>query len=620
MLRHLPGRAVGAAFLASLTAAPAQAAEPTMALADVQPGMRCTALSVVQGTEPVSFDATVLGVDGGPRPSDALIIMRFSGAAVDAYGIGQGFSGSPVSCPDGAGTPRVVGAISQGIGQYDNLVAGVTPIEAMLATPTRGTAPLAPAIGQASSPGKAAKPASASSAASRPARRAAVAAPWGTGRTPLTLTGVRGALGARLARVATARGLPMSVGALATRAATPPARPGLRGGDAVAVSTVTGDVSAGAIGTVTYVDGDRIWAFGHPFNGSGASRLLMQQASITTIIGSPNIADQVTYKLGTPGAPVGTIGFDGSFAIGGVLGGLPPTIPTDVTVRNAAGAVVQTGAAQIVDEREIRGGGTPALLPLAAAANAGAALQRLTSQTAVGGSARVCTTISLKGQAVPLYQCADSVVTSPDVSVGGVETGVAEGVASAVAPATSAERFLNLITSVKVDVRLRDEADTAQIVRIRRPKVVRAGRLATIRVVVVQGSTGERREIPVKVRIPKYGAGMKTGIAVLADPVEAFSDASLGDVLFGSDDSDAPPPPKNLAALRALYTGAGISGLRVIAVPGFDGEELLGALSGQDSGLDDADLTALAKAVRIGQELPTVQVAGSAAINVRPTR
>jgi hypothetical protein len=591
-----------------------------MPLADVRAGMQCTALSVVQGTTPVPFAATVLGVTGGPRPSDALIVMRFSGDAIAGTGIGQGFSGSPVSCPDAGGTMRVIGAISQGIGQYDNLVGGVTPIEAMLGTPTTSNGPSAPVIGEASTmkpkptATSARRKASTSSSAS-----ASPAAPWGTGRPTLTLTGVRGPLASRLARVATKAGVPMLVGPVARAAAVSPAGT-LGPGDAVAVSAVSGDITAGAIGTVTYVDGDRVWMFGHPYNGVGAARLFLQQASITTVVGSPSIADQVSYKLGTPGASVGTVGFDGAFAVGGVLGGLPSTIATDVDVRSATGAVVQHAESQVVDERAVRGGSTAGLLPLAAGANAASALQRLTSQAVIGGSARTCTTIFLKGQKVPLYQCADSVVPSADASVGGVETGVTEAVAGAVSPAVSAERFLKLVDRVHVDVRLRDEADSAEIVRIRRPKQLRAGRVATIRVVVIQASTGERREVPIRVRIPKAAAGLRTGIAVLADPVETTSDTSLADALFASDDSDELAPPKNLAALRALYAPTGLSGLRAVAVPGISGDEVLAAFSGDDTDLGDEEIAELQRRVKVVKELPTVTVAGSASIDVLPSR
>lgn len=58
-----------------------------------------------------------------------------SGPAVDSTGVAEGFSGSPVYCPDAFGVMRNAGAISEGIGQYGNNVALVTPIEQMLGEP-----------------------------------------------------------------------------------------------------------------------------------------------------------------------------------------------------------------------------------------------------------------------------------------------------------------------------------------------------------------------------------------------------------------------------------------------------------------------------------------------------
>src|SRR5262245_30104254 len=97
-------------------AAPAMAGDPTMPLWQVHGGMRCTGYSVIQGTEITSFDVDVLEVAGGEATGGGgQILIQVAGPAVDATGIGPGFSGSPVYCPDGAGTNRVIGAISQSV-------------------------------------------------------------------------------------------------------------------------------------------------------------------------------------------------------------------------------------------------------------------------------------------------------------------------------------------------------------------------------------------------------------------------------------------------------------------------------------------------------------------------
>jgi hypothetical protein len=624
MHRSLSGTAAAAVLLALGLAAPAaHAADPIMPLTDVRAGMQCTALTVISGLEPVSFDATVISVEGGPRPVDAGIVMRFSGDAVANGGIAEGFSGSPVYCPDPSGVMRNIGAVAYGIGQYDNLVGQVTPIEAMLAEPTSADAPSAPLIGNAPAT-------SASKAKSKKSATAAVATTTKTTTAatdahaiPLTLSGPRGALASVFSNAAAKAGKRLLVSPLATRAQAPAG--GLKAGDAVAATQVYGDVSAGAIGTVTYVDGDKIYAFGHPFNGTGAARLQLERAQISTVINSPTIADQASYKLGSAVGPVGTINFDGVSGVAGLLGAAPPSIPVGTTIKDAGGTVIQQATANVIDERAVRGGGTADLLGLGAAANAGTALQRLTTQSAIGGSARACTTIFLKNNEKPLSACVDTVVARP-TSDGGVETGVADAVAAAVAPATSVERFLKLVDHVQTDITFRKEADDAEIVKIIAPKHPKAGSSTTVRVVVVQGSTGDRREIPVKVRIPRSGAGHRTGIVIVPDAIDALapsdgsSDPTSIDELF-ADDSDTGEAPKTLDALRALYTTAGISGLRAIVAPGIGGADIRAGINGDDSSnLDDTEVAELMSHAKLVWQLPSVLLSGGASVTVTPRR
>src|ERR1700754_4280314 len=119
-------------------AAPAFAGDPTMPLAQVQAGMRCTGYSVIQGTEISAFDVQVLDVAGGEAAGIGNILVQVSGPAVDATGIGPGFSGSPIYCLDGAGVARNIGAISQSVNEYGGHVAPAAPIGALLRTPVDG--------------------------------------------------------------------------------------------------------------------------------------------------------------------------------------------------------------------------------------------------------------------------------------------------------------------------------------------------------------------------------------------------------------------------------------------------------------------------------------------------
>ena len=109
-MRVFPLAAAVAALL--VPAAPALAGDPIMPLWQVRAGMQCTGYSVIQGTEISSFDVRVLDVAAGEATSGGgRILFEVSGPAVDATGLGPGFSGSPIYCPDDAGTARVIGAI-----------------------------------------------------------------------------------------------------------------------------------------------------------------------------------------------------------------------------------------------------------------------------------------------------------------------------------------------------------------------------------------------------------------------------------------------------------------------------------------------------------------------------
>src|SRR4051794_35653131 len=136
-----------AVLFASLAfAAPANAGDPIMPLSQVHRGMHCTGYSVIQGTTISSFNVDVIDVteDG--------ILFSASGSSVDATGIGEGFSGSPIYCKDSQGVARNIGAIAAGIGDYGNHKALATPIEQMLAEPV-----VAPGQGAAAAPRRAAR-------------------------------------------------------------------------------------------------------------------------------------------------------------------------------------------------------------------------------------------------------------------------------------------------------------------------------------------------------------------------------------------------------------------------------------------------------------------------------
>ncbi len=117
-----------AVSLIALAAPSAWARDPITPLADIHRGLDCTALTVVHGTDISSFDVQVLDVVADTDGTGPRILVHVSGPAVDGTGLGEGFSGSPVYCPDANGTIGNAGAISATVGQYGEDVGLVTPI------------------------------------------------------------------------------------------------------------------------------------------------------------------------------------------------------------------------------------------------------------------------------------------------------------------------------------------------------------------------------------------------------------------------------------------------------------------------------------------------------------
>src|SRR6266498_3645306 len=106
--------ALTAAALLGTAAQAAAQGDPIMPLGQVQQGMKCKGYSVVRGTAIDSFDVEIIDVVGGD--TGAMLLVRVSGPAVDATGVGAGFSGSPIYCPASDGQMKNAGAISETIG------------------------------------------------------------------------------------------------------------------------------------------------------------------------------------------------------------------------------------------------------------------------------------------------------------------------------------------------------------------------------------------------------------------------------------------------------------------------------------------------------------------------
>lgn len=324
---------------------------PFMPISDIRPGMVGIGRTVFEGTRVEEFRAHILGVlENVMGPRRNLVLARLEGGPLAETGVIAGMSGSPVYI-DG----RLVGAVSYSLGSFSKEpLAGITPIEEMTELAAIDTPRPAAARLQVDLP---ITPASLATAfrralgwqrafAERPddARLFGATAVSGLGpgelgtfmrpiATPLVMGGFEPELAETLGAVFRDHGF-IPVGSTAgTRPGEMPFDGPLKPGDAVGVSFVTGDLLLGGTGTVTHIDGDRVYAFGHPMYNLGPTTFPMTRAYVYAVL--PSLF--TSTKLTGTGETIGTLLQDRATAISGRLGPAPSMLPVSLTLESERG-------------------------------------------------------------------------------------------------------------------------------------------------------------------------------------------------------------------------------------------------------------------------------------------
>ncbi|HEY6759871.1 MAG TPA: hypothetical protein VI318_10285 [Baekduia sp.] len=525
-----------AALLPAAVPTMAQAAgDPIMPLSQVTAGMHCTGYSVIRGTTITTFDVDVIDVLVG---TDSSILVRASGPAVDDTGIAEGFSGSPVKCPDPAdgNTLKTIGAIAEGTGDYGNKVVLVTPIQTMLGEPV-------------------VPPASAKAMSASLKRKVRALA------TPLSFSGVSGPVADALKQAGTKLGRALYAAPAAPRADTGAFGPqSLVPGASVAVGLAGGDIAAGAVGTVTYVDGSNVYAFGHPLDGAGRRSLLLQDAYVYTVIDNPlDTEDNTSYKLAAPGHDLGTLSDDAPSAVVGTLGALPDHFPLRVSATDLDSGRVVKLTSDIADETAVgQPTGMSSLTQVGPVAVAQAAYDILRGSPA-RQSGEMCVRITIREAKKPLRFC--------NTYVGGSPTSPAGPLVADFGSATGLLDSYNFgvlhITRADVNLKLRRELNQAYMLDGIAPTHVRRGHDIKVKV-LAQVVRGAKFTKTVTVHIPR---SLSTGEHILqltgtpADTVAGQDDssqdlASTFTITLGDDSgSDDDPGPRDVSQLAAAFGG-----------------------------------------------------------------
>lgn len=326
----------GVCLAAALWGAPA-----TFPIKDVRAGQRGTGKTVFSGNRVEEFQFEVLGVLDNIGPKQSLILARLSGGPLAETGVMQGMSGSPVYLEG-----KLLGAVAMAFPFAKEPIAGIRPIEEMLASANASVSRRIPVPGALPHKSLDAAPAYTFGES----RLSDIATPFSFGGfTRATIdhfTPELRAMGLE-PRQGISSGTPLKFGDPKL----------IQPGSMISVQLLSGDMSAGADGTVTMVDGNRVFAFGHRFLAAGETDLPFARAEVLTLLS--NVSS--SFKISAAREWMGAITGDRNTAIYGELGRRAAMVPVTISVGSGAAGGGTRYRIQMVNDRFL----SPFLLQMA---------------------------------------------------------------------------------------------------------------------------------------------------------------------------------------------------------------------------------------------------------------
>ncbi len=143
--------------------------------------------------------------------------------------------------------------------------------------------------------------------------------------------------------------LPMQGGGATAKVADEEKNARLEPGGPLAIAMITGDFDLSGIGTVTHIEGDRIYGWGHPFMSLGGCEFPAMTGYIHTVYPRQT----VSFKMGSPLRAVGVINADVSTCIAGWVGRKPDMLPVKMTVKNGSDEEARTYNVEVARQRTL---------------------------------------------------------------------------------------------------------------------------------------------------------------------------------------------------------------------------------------------------------------------------
>jgi hypothetical protein len=321
---------------------------------DLKIGQRGFGLTVMKGIKRERFEAEVLGVLKNTSPGRDMVLCRLSGLDLERTGVIAGMSGSPVYIDN-----RLVGAVAYAWAYGKDPIAGVTPFSQMRSFADSferrqmilSSNPVRIGLNQ---PIRANDHSFRSVAVSQDFSAHAAGSddelcmvPL---RTPLSASGFS-ANSLRLLREKFPElGLtPVQGGSIAGKVAAEAKEAIIEPGAALGVALIDGDFDMSGIGTVTQVEGKRVYGWGHPFMSLGGCEVPLMTAWVHTIFPRQS----VSFKMGSPLKAVGVINTDVSTGIAGWLDREPDMLPVVMRVRQEPGGDAHVFKVRVARQKQL---------------------------------------------------------------------------------------------------------------------------------------------------------------------------------------------------------------------------------------------------------------------------
>jgi hypothetical protein len=304
------------------------AATDIMKLSEIKPGMEGEGRTIFKGTTIESFRFKVLGILDKFVSDKNLIIAELYAPELNDGGVIAGMSGSPVYIGG-----RLIGSVSYGLTSFSRKpIAGITPIEDILKI---SAAPGPTASVEISDIKIDFSRENARHVAEAIRNELSARMSFSPARSFSPIKLFASSSGFSPESVSFLHGLfvplqTMAVGKEIDSKKLSADMFSVRPADAVAIPLVRGDASYTATGTVTHVDGQKIYVFGHPFFNLGTVDFPLHKAEVISVIPSY----ESSFKLAATRNQVGAVRQDRFSGVLAELGQVPYMIPLKIFLKN----------------------------------------------------------------------------------------------------------------------------------------------------------------------------------------------------------------------------------------------------------------------------------------------